>query len=113
MARGILLVWFPILAAGLAWASPAPGQTASDPLIQLKGCWAASGSVQGEPADSTLIVEPKLEGKFYLFRLSSLDRADPYDAEVTVGALADGRLRAFWTDTFGAEGAIQGDGRVE
>ncbi len=94
-------------------AQPAAAQPAGDPLARLVGCWQAKGTVEGEPADSTLVVEPRLGGKFALFRLSSVDRSDAYDAEVTVGTTEGGRVRAFWTDTFGVPGAVQGDGQVE
>ena len=110
--RGALLPCSAALATGL-WAVPSLAQDGPSPLEQLQGCWAADGTVQGEPADSTLVVEPRLGGKFYLFRLSSLDRAEPYDAEVTVGMTEGGVARGFWTDTFGVTAAIQGDGQRE
>jgi hypothetical protein len=108
--RGALLLGLGALATGY---SAAALSAQPEPLARLQGCWNVAGRVQDMPADSWLTVEPRLGGRFLLFKLSSVDRKEPYDAEVTVGATADGKLRAFWSDTFGAEGAIQGDGRID
>lgn len=87
-------------------APPAGGQTpaAADSLLHhLVGRWHMSGTVRGVLAESDLVGDVVLQGKFVRLHMTDRNQPPQYEAMVFLGVdSATSRLVAHWLDVFGA-----------
>lgn len=96
-----------------AFAAALQAAPARAELGGLAGCWDAPGEVTGKKTANKLRATWHMERRYLLLELHGENPGDPYDAAIILSPFGEGRISAFWMDSFGGEYTAPGSGSAD